>query len=202
MEIEFKAILGDQVNAVPARKRCRRKVKRSLKPNPCAAQRLCYHKCYEIPEETRLAVFTFFHGLSRKNRSKWIREHVLGVPIKRRRTDTYKKSCTYNYFINDGRGPRQVCKAFLICTLGVSNNLIHYNLAKKWFFVPHQLFILQWYLLPNNFTKATFIMLTSVFVDECCLLLYLILIKSFSFTRSRLNWKRKVRKFNRSGYQC
>lgn len=74
-----------------------------------------------INEEKRLNLFEFFWHLSSSQRKDWL------VTMSNKR-ETYRAN-TFEYFINDGEGRRQVCLTFILKTLDISQKYVYYTLS-------------------------------------------------------------------------
>ena len=105
------------------------KEEKSLKANPCERDK-CTRCCYDISEEKRKGVFDYFWSLDEQRRRDWIAQHSRSVVIKRKRIkmDISRRNKTYEYYINEGEGQRQVCQKFLINTLDVTQKYMIYTI--------------------------------------------------------------------------
>ncbi|CAH2090307.1 unnamed protein product [Euphydryas editha] len=104
---------------------------RNMKPNPCV-EKSCPYKCQEITPDKRSAIFEHFWGLSTERKKQWIISMSSKQSIKRKRSkDSNYRNNTYFYFINDGKGRRQVCLKFLMNTLDVTQRYIYYTLTTQ-----------------------------------------------------------------------
>lgn len=102
---------------------------RQLQPNPCVGKK-CPWKCAEIDTEKRTGIFNYFWGLSNQRKKEWLIAMSSRQDVKRKRSkNSNYRTNTFNYFINDGEGRRQVCSKFLISTLDVTQRYIYYTLT-------------------------------------------------------------------------
>lgn len=103
--------------------------KKKIRPNPCQGSD-CFNKCGEISEEKRASVFNHFWNLSPQRRRDWLVSLSKIGAVKRKRVkDLSRKSKTFQYFINEGEGQRQVCLKFLLATLDITQRYLHYTLS-------------------------------------------------------------------------
>lgn len=96
--------------------------------NPCIAGK-CKRGFYEISEERRTSLFTFFWKLDVQRRRDWLVRCARETPIKRKRADSNRRNCSYDYFINDGNDHKKVCQKFLLNTLNITQRQLLYILA-------------------------------------------------------------------------
>lgn len=69
----------------------------------------CKRGCFNITEERRKSLFTFFWNLQPQRRRDWLIRCAHPVPIKWKKTDSPKstRSITYEYDINNDNDERQ-----------------------------------------------------------------------------------------------
>lgn len=102
---------------------------RKLQENPCKEGK-CSRKCYEITEERRKSIFDYFWALNDDKKRDWIVQCSRPVSVKRQKTKNAvsSRSLTYEYFINEDEGRRQVCQQFILKTLDISQTYVLYTL--------------------------------------------------------------------------
>lgn len=102
---------------------------RTLQENPCKEGK-CSRKCYEITEERRKSIFDYFWALNDSKKRDWIVQCSRPVTVKRQKTKNTvsRRFLTYEYFINEDEGRRQVCQQFILKTLDISQTYILYTL--------------------------------------------------------------------------
>lgn len=98
---------------------------KSIQPNPCIGKK-CGNNCENIEPEKRQKVFDHFWGLSGNRRKDWLVSISQKEEIKRKRTDSGKRSASFKYHINEGEGRRPVCLQFLSATLNISSKTIYH----------------------------------------------------------------------------
>lgn len=100
-----------------------------MKSNPCIPGK-CARGCYDIPEERQTSLFEYYWNLDSQRRKDWIVHCAHRTPIKRNKTNSNfsRRNMTYEYFINDSEGHKQVCQKFLIDTLAITQKIIIYPL--------------------------------------------------------------------------
>lgn len=102
---------------------------RKLQENPCKEGK-CSRKCYEITEERRKCIFDYFWALNDVKKRDWIVQCSRPISVKRQKTKNAfsRRSISYEYFINEDEGRRQVCQQFILKTLDISQTYILYTL--------------------------------------------------------------------------
>lgn len=102
---------------------------RAMKVNPCV-QKKCINGCDTITDERRQNIFQHYWSLSTDRRRDWLVSNSKKEHVKRKRTkDLSRRSATFNYFINEGEGKRQVCLRFMLNTLDLTQKFVHYTLS-------------------------------------------------------------------------
>lgn len=101
---------------------------KTMLENPCIAGK-CKRGCYEISEERRTSLFTFFWKLDVQRRRDWLVRCARETTIKRKRADSNRRNCSYDYFINDGNDHKKICQKFLLNTLNITQRQLLYILA-------------------------------------------------------------------------
>lgn len=102
---------------------------KQLHPNPCTGKN-CGHKCGEISEAKRNNLFDHFWSLSAERKRNWLVAMTTKKEVSRKRNkDSSYRTNTYQYFINDGEGRRQVCLQFLLKTLDVTQRYVYYTMT-------------------------------------------------------------------------
>lgn len=103
---------------------------RKLQENPCKEKK-CFRKCHEITEERRRSIFDYFWALTDEKKRDWIVQCCRPTEIKRKKTKNIasRRMTTYEYFINEGEGRRQVCQQFILKTLDISQTFVLYNIS-------------------------------------------------------------------------
>ncbi|KAL0879761.1 hypothetical protein ABMA27_003473 [Loxostege sticticalis] len=83
-----------------------------MKPNP-RIKRKCSNECYEINEDRRQQIFKYFWTTVKKT-------------VQRKRTsELSRRAATFNYFINEGEGRKQVCLNFLTNTFDLNQKTVY-----------------------------------------------------------------------------
>lgn len=102
---------------------------RKLQENPCKEGK-CSRKCYEITEERRKSIFDYFWALNDVKKRDWIVQCSRPISVKRQKTKNAVSRCslTYEYFINEDEGRRQICQQFILKTLDISQTYVLYTL--------------------------------------------------------------------------
>lgn len=102
---------------------------RKLQENPCKESK-CSRKCYEVTDERRKSIFNYFWALNDDKKRDWIVQCSRPISVKRQKTKNAvsRRSVTYEYFINEDEGRRQVCQQFILKTLDISQTYILYTL--------------------------------------------------------------------------
>ncbi|KAL0860043.1 hypothetical protein ABMA27_010358 [Loxostege sticticalis] len=90
-----------------------------LQENPCKNKK-CIRKCFEISEERRKSLFDYFWTLND--------EKKLAIKRKKTKNTISRRSTSYEYFINEGEGRRQVCQQFILKTLDISQTHLLYSI--------------------------------------------------------------------------
>lgn len=100
-----------------------------LQENPCKNKK-CISKCFEISEERRKSLFDYFWTLNDEKKRDWLVQCSRQVAIKRKKTKNTlsRRSTSYEYFINEGEGRRQVCQQFILKTLDISQTHLLYSI--------------------------------------------------------------------------
>lgn len=102
---------------------------KTMKSYPCIPEK-CARGCYNISGDRRTSLFEYYWNLDAQRRKDWIVRFTHKAPIKRKKTENIfsLRNTTYEYFINDGEGHKQVCQKFLIDTLDITQKFILYTL--------------------------------------------------------------------------
>ncbi|KAJ8710267.1 hypothetical protein PYW07_009633 [Mythimna separata] len=87
---------------------------KAMKLNPCTTAK-CKRICGDITEERRLQIFNYYWSVGSLQRQKdWIAKSAIKKQVKTHTTDkgeSSRRNCTYEYYINEGEGRRQVCQS-------------------------------------------------------------------------------------------
>lgn len=104
--------------------------KKTLKANPCEPTK-CPRNCFEITEERRQSIFDYFWNLNSQRKKDWLVQCALRVPVNRPKKGVIdsKRKFTYEYYINEGEGRRQVCQKFILKTLDIGQNYLLYTIG-------------------------------------------------------------------------
>ncbi|CAB3233233.1 unnamed protein product [Arctia plantaginis] len=103
---------------------------KEIKPNPCTGKK-CGNGCEMVTDERRKCTFEYFWTLSTVRRKDWLVSMTQRSVIKRKRSNSEKRSYSYKYAITEGEGKRFVCLQFLAATLDVGLKFIQYTVRKK-----------------------------------------------------------------------
>lgn len=86
----------------------------------------CSNECYEINEDRRQQFLKYFWSLDNLRRKDWLVSNSKKKTVQWKRTsELSRRAATFNYFINEGEGRKQVCLNFLTNTLDLNQKTVY-----------------------------------------------------------------------------
>lgn len=105
--------------------------KRELQPNPCIGKK-CGNNCQDIGEDKRKAIFEHYWSLSSQAQQDWLISMTKTTQIKRKRSKYSGRRCkSFEYYIDDDEERRRVCQQFILNTLDIKQNFVHFTLTNS-----------------------------------------------------------------------